>query len=78
MKKNKVIDSIWFNVKADWKSTIGIVAFDNGHGWKCYIGLGYGCDRELDEDIILQSGVLAGRAIALASFPGLDASEFQS
>jgi hypothetical protein len=78
MKQNKAIDSIWFNVKSDWKSTIGIVAVDNGHGWKCYIGLGYGCDKELDEDIVISTGVPVGKAIALAAFPYLEAAEFQS
>jgi hypothetical protein len=68
----KILRSIWFNF-------IGIVAIDSdGHGWKCYIGTGTGYDEDADCQLIAGVGMPTGKAIAVASFPSLDADKFIS
>ena len=70
---HKVLDSIWFG-------TIGIVAVDsNGFGWKCYIGSAtFSTSQDNDAQKIAENGMPTGRAIALATFPNLKATEFKA
>lgn len=67
----KVLGSVWFG-------TIGIVAVRSfNDDWKCYIGIGTGYSKALDQQEIAQLGKPVGKDIATAVFKELDPKCFK-